>query len=203
MRFDKLTLKSQELFATAQSLSEKYNNQQIESEHLVLSMLEDSEGIAVSIFHKLGVLIEDIKKDITFAVEDFPKVSGAGIGEVYISQRAKKLMVAAFKCASDMKDQYISIEHILLAATDVKDGKLNDIFNKYKITKEIILKALLDIRGNQRITDQNPEEKYQVLDKFSQDLTDSARLGEGSGYAGGITSSAVDGIKAALKILED
>ncbi len=178
MRFDKLTLKSQELFANAQSLSEKYNNQQIEPEHLVLSMLDDSEGIAVSIFHKLGVLPEDIKKDIALAVKGFPKVSGAGMGEVYISERTKKLMEAAFKSAADMKDQYISIEHILLAATEVKDGKLNDSFNKYKITKEIILKALLDVRGHQRITDQNPEEKYQALDKFSNDLTDMARLGK-------------------------
>ncbi len=178
MRLDKLTLKSQELFASSQLLSEKYNNQQIEPEHLVLSMLEDSEGTAVSIFHKLGVFTEDVKKDIALALEGFPKVSGEGIGEVYISQRTKKLMEAAFKCASDMKDQYISIEHILLAATDIKDGKLNDIFNKYKITKDIILKALLDIRGNQRITDQNPEAKYQALDRFCKDLTDMARLGK-------------------------
>ena len=176
MRFDKFTIKSQELIQNAQSLASNNNNQQIEPEHLLSAMLNEQEGIARSMLRKLGVSPENIAQEIATAVDKFPKVSGAG--DVYISQRTKSILDAAFTEAAKMKDQYVSIEHILLAISDEKTGEGIKILSRYGITRDSILKVLKDIRGSQRITDPNPEEKYQALDKFSRDLTDLARLGK-------------------------
>ncbi len=178
MRFDKLTIKSQEIFAAAQETASKNNNQQIEPQHLILAMLKDSEGIAVSILQKLGAAISQITKDFEKAVANLPKVTGAASSDIYISTDTKNLMDSAFKTASDMKDLYISVEHLFLAGTEIKKGETANIFAKYNINKDNILKALLDIRGTQQITDQNPEEKYQALQKFTKDLTALAELGK-------------------------
>ena len=176
MRFDKFTIKSQELIQNAQSLASNNNNQQIEPEHLLSAMLNEQEGIARSMLRKLGVSPEGVAQEIAMAMDKLPKVSGAG--DVYISQRTKSVLDAAFTEAAKMKDQYVSIEHILLAISDEKTGEGIKILSRYGITRDSILKVLKDIRGSQRITDPNPEEKYQALDKFSRDLTDLARLGK-------------------------
>jgi ATP-dependent Clp protease ATP-binding subunit ClpB len=176
MRFDKFTIKSQELIQNAQSLASNNNNQQIEPEHLLAAMLNEQEGIARSMLRKLGVSPEAVAQEIAMAMDKLPKVSGAG--DVYISQRTKSALDAAFTEAAKMKDQYVSIEHILLAISDEKTGEGIKILSRYGITRDSILKVLKDIRGSQRITDPNPEEKYQALDKFSRDLTDLARLGK-------------------------
>jgi ATP-dependent Clp protease ATP-binding subunit ClpB len=176
MRFDKFTIKSQELIQNAQATASNLNNQQIEPEHVLLSMLQEKEGIARSIFRKLGVSPESVYREIAMAVDRLPKVSG--VSETYISSRTKKVLDSAFSEASNMKDQYVSIEHILLALCDEKEGEAFKIFKSYGISRDSILRVLMDIRGSQRITDPNPEEKYQALDKFSRDLTDLARLGK-------------------------
>ncbi len=176
MRFDKFTIKSQELIQNAQSLASNNNNQQVEPEHLLSAMLNEQEGIARSMLRKLGVSPEAVAQEIAMAMDKLPKVSGAG--DVYISQRTKSALDAAFTEAAKMKDQYVSIEHILLAISDEKTGEGIKILSRYGITRDSILKVLKDIRGSQRITDPNPEEKYQALDKFSRDLTDLARLGK-------------------------
>lgn len=176
MRFDKFTIKSQELIKEAQSLAARHNNQQIEPEHLLVSMLSDQEGITRAIFLKLGVSPDDVVKECTLAIDKLPTVTGAG--DVYISQRTKRVLDAAFSEATTMKDEYVSIEHIFLAISEEKEGEIVTIFNRFAITRESILKVLMDIRGTQQITDQNPEEKYQALDKFTRDLTDLARLGK-------------------------
>jgi len=178
MRFDKFTIKSQELVQNAQSLASQRNNQQIEPEHLLYSMLTEKEGIAVSMFRKLGVSPDEVVQELALAIDKFPKVSGGGIGDVYISQRTKRVLEAAFAEATKMKDEYVSIEHILLAVSDEKVGEAAKILSRYGIKRDSILKVLMDIRGCQRITDQNPEEKYQALDKFSRDLTNLAQLGK-------------------------
>jgi ATP-dependent Clp protease ATP-binding subunit ClpB len=178
MRFDKFTIKSQELVQNAQSLASQHNNQQIEPEHLLYSMLTEKEGIAVSMFRKLGVSPDAVVQELALAIDKFPKVSGGGIGDVYISQRTKRVLEAAFAEATKMKDEYVSIEHILLAVSDEKEGEAAKILSRYGIKRDSILKVLMDIRGCQRITDQNPEEKYQALDKFSRDLTNLAQLGK-------------------------
>jgi ATP-dependent Clp protease ATP-binding subunit ClpB len=139
-------------------------------------MLNEQEGIARSMLRKLGVSPEAVAQEIAMAMDKLPKVSGAG--DVYISQRTKSALDAAFTEAAKMKDQYVSIEHILLAISDEKTGEGIKILSRYGITRDSILKVLKDIRGSQRITDPNPEEKYQALDKFSRDLTDLARLGK-------------------------
>ena len=176
MRFDKFTIKSQELIQTSQSLASRQNHQQIEPEHLLSAMLDEQEGIAKAILNKLGASPGSIGRELMTALNTIPKVSGGG--EVYISTRTKSILDKAFSEASKMKDEYVSIEHILLAISDEKDGNAAAILKKNGVTRETILKVLLDIRGNQRITDPNPEDKYQALEKFSRDLTDLARQGK-------------------------
>ncbi len=176
MRFDKFTIKSQELIQNAQATASNLNNQQIEPDHILLAMLHEKEGIARSIFRKLGVSPESLYREIAVVVDKLPKISG--VTETYISPRTKKVLDAAFNEASKMKDQYVSIEHILLAICDEKEGDVYKILKSYGISRDSILRVLMDIRGSQRITDPNPEEKYQALDKFSRDLTDLARLGK-------------------------
>ena len=178
MRFDKFTVKSQELIQNSQALASQHNNQQIEPEHLLVAMLQEQEGIAGGMLRKLGVSMAEVAQAAAAAVDKLPKVSGAGTAEAYISSRSKKVLEAAFAEATKMKDEYVSIEHIFLAIVDEKSGEATGILSKAGVTRDSILKALLEIRGAQRITDPNPEEKYQALDRFSRDLTDLARLGK-------------------------
>ncbi|MCD6138376.1 MAG: ATP-dependent chaperone ClpB [Deltaproteobacteria bacterium] len=176
MRFDKFTIKSQELLQGAQELAARLGHQQIEPEHLLKVMMDDTEGIARSIVQKLGSSPESILQQVTEALEKKPKVTGAVGGELYIAPTTKKILDAAFAEAAKMKDEYVSIEHILVAITDEKDTDAARILAGAGVTRESILKVLVDIRGTQRITDQNPEEKYQALKRFGRDLTDLARL---------------------------
>ncbi len=176
MRFEKFTIKSQELIQSSQSLASQQGHQQIEPEHLLSAMLDEQEGIAKAILNKLGVSSGTVGQELANALNTIPKVSGGG--DVYISVRTKTILDNAFSEASKMKDEYVSIEHILLAISDEKNGKSAAILKRNGITRETILKVLLDIRGNQRITDPNPEDKYQALEKFSRDLTELARKGK-------------------------
>ena len=178
MRFDKFTIKSQELIQNAQSMASEHNNQQIEPEHLLLAMLNEPEGIARAMLDKLGVSSDDVSRELDTSIDRFPKVSGSAVGDAFISPRTKSVLDAAFAEAAKMKDQYVSIEHIFLSISDEKKGKAAKILREKGISRETILKVLLDIRGTQRITDPNPEEKYQALDRFSRNLTDLARLGK-------------------------
>jgi len=178
MRFDKFTIKSQELIQGAQGLAGQLGHQQIDPEHLLKAMLEQPEGIARSILQKLGASPERVLHEVTDALEKKPKVSGAGMGEAYISPTIKKVLDGAFAEAAKMKDEYVSIEHILVAITDEKKTDAARILASAGVTRETVLKVLVDIRGTQRITDPNPEEKYQALQKFGRDLTDLARLGK-------------------------
>jgi ATP-dependent Clp protease ATP-binding subunit ClpB len=178
MRFDKFTIKSQELIQNAQSMASEHNNQQIEPEHLLLAMLNEPEGLARAMLDKLGVSSDDVSRELLATIDKFPKVSGSTVGDAFISPRTKGVLDAAFTEAAKMKDQYVSIEHIFLAISDEKKGDAATILREKGISRETILKVLLDIRGTQRITDPNPEEKYQALDRFSRNLTDLARLGK-------------------------
>ncbi len=178
MRFDKFTIKSQELIQNAQSMASKHNNQQIEPEHLLLAMLNEPEGIARSMLDKLGVSSDDVSRELDTSIDKFPKVSGSTVGDAFISPRTKAVLDAAFTESAKMKDQYVSIEHIFLSISDEKKGEATKILREKGISRETILKVLLNIRGTQRITDPNPEEKYQALDRFSRNLTDLACLGK-------------------------
>ena len=178
MRFDKFTIKSQELIQAAQGLTGELGHQQIEPEHLLKAMLDQPEGIARAIFQKLGASPDAIHGEIAQTLAKKPKVSGAGLGDVYLSSASKGILDGAFAEAKNMKDAYVSIEHILIAMADKKDTEAAKILATAGITRDAILKVLQEIRGSQRITDPNPEEKYQALEKFGRDLTDLARLGK-------------------------
>ena len=175
MRFDRFTIKSQELIQSAQTLASTHGNQQIEPVHLLASMLDEKEGVARSVFKRLGVSGDSIANAAVKAIDRLPKVSG---GDVYLSSAAKAVLEAAFAEAGKMKDEYTSIEHILLAMCDKQAGEASRILNASGVNRDAILKVLMEIRGNQRITDPNPEEKYEALKKFSRDLTDMARSGK-------------------------
>jgi len=176
MRFDKFTIKSQELIQNAQSMASRLNNQQIEPEHLLAAMLSEKEGVANAMLRKLGVSPQAIAQECAAALDRLPKITGSG--DVYMSSGTKAVLEKAFAEAAKMKDEYVSIEHILLAVVDEKSGEARKILQRYGVTRDAILKVLMEIRGSQRITDPNPEEKYQALDKFSRDLTELARLGK-------------------------
>lgn len=176
MRFDKFTIKSQEVIQNAHSVASQNNNQQIEPEHLLSAMLSEQEGITRAMLNKLGASSDAVAKEVALSIDRFPKVRGAV--DVSISMRTKSVLDAAFSEASKMKDEYVSTEHILLAISDEHAGEASKILKRHNITRESILKVLVDVRGTQRITDPNPEEKYQALNKYSRDLTDLARLGK-------------------------
>ena len=178
MRFDKFTLKTQEVIQTAQQLAERFNHQQIEPEHLVRAILEQTEGVIPSLLGKIGVDQRQLMESFDAALEKIPRVSGSGVGQAYISPRSKAVLDKAFAEAEQMKDEFVSLEHILLAVTGEKEGEAARLLGVAGITRDMILKALVDIRGGQRITDQNPEDKYQALERFSQDLTAIASKGD-------------------------
>jgi len=176
MRFDRFTLKSQELIQNAQALAATHGNQQIEPVHLLAAMLEEKDGVARSVLKKLGASGDGIARETAAAIDHLPKVAGGG--EVYLSPDAKSVLESAFSEAGKMKDEYTSIEHILLALCDKKAAAAYQILTAAGVNRDAILKVLIEIRGNQRITDPNPEEKYEALKKFSRDLTDMARRGK-------------------------
>ena len=178
MRLDKFTLKAQEAIQASQQIAERFGNQQIEPEHIVRAILDQKEGVIPPLLAKIGANQAQLIETFEAAIDKFPKVSGAAMGQLYISSRTKNVLDRAFAEAEQMKDEYVSLEHILLAVTEEKEGEAARILAQAGITRDTILKALVDIRGGQRITDQNPEDKYQALERFSKDLTALAAKGE-------------------------
>ncbi|MCG8552608.1 MAG: ATP-dependent chaperone ClpB [Desulfobacterales bacterium] len=174
MNFDKLTVKSQELFQQAHTLAVDKGQQAIEPIHFLGAMLADDQGIAVSIFNKIGADPGAAVQQVSHVLDNMVKVSG---GQPYLSEPGRKMLDLAFKESAKMKDQYVSLEHILISLTQGKD-KAGEILSSLGVTRDVILSVLKDIRGNQRVTDQNPEDKYQSLEKFGKDLTDLARQGK-------------------------
>src|SRR5262249_4086820 len=176
MRLDKLTVKSAEALQNAQRLAERRNHQAVDVEHLMMGLLGQKEGVALSLLQKVGVQPSVILERVEKALDRIPQVTGSA-GQAYITPRLKKLIESAEKAAEGLKDEYVSVEHLLMSMA-ADDGESGKIFRDFGITKDKILKALVDIRGSQRVTDQNPEEKYQALQKYSRDLTDLARKGK-------------------------
>jgi ATP-dependent Clp protease ATP-binding subunit ClpB len=173
-RFDKLTLKASEAVQSAQELAAKSHHQNIEVEHLLLSLLEQSGGIVLPLIKKLGADPGGIIADIKHSLDRFPKVEG--LVQTYLSPRLGKLFERAEQEAERLKDEYVSAEHLLIAAAD-GDGAARDILSRHGVTRDGIFTVLVDIRGSQRVTDQNPEDKYQALTKYGKDLTEMARKG--------------------------
>ena len=177
MRFDKFTLKVQEAIQEAQGLASQYGQQAIDVEHLLASLLKQQEGITTEIIKKLGADPRRIDGEISKALERLPKVEGASGGQTYMTPRLNKVLDAALSEAARLTDEYVSAEHILLAAADEKSGAAAKVLAAAGITKDAIFKALVEIRGNQRITDPNPEEKYQALKRYARDFNELAQKG--------------------------
>jgi ATP-dependent Clp protease ATP-binding subunit ClpB len=178
MRFDKFTLKSQETIQEAQRLAEKFGHQQIDPEHLLGALLSQREGVIPPLLAKIGINQAQLQKEMETVLEKMPSVSGPGAGQAYISPRAKAVLDRSFEEAEQMKDEYVSLEHILLAVIEQKEGRAAKALAAAGVSREAVLKALVEIRGGQRITDQNPEDKYQALERFSRDLTSIASKGD-------------------------
>ena len=176
MKLDKLTMKSQELLQSAHDLAEKHGNQAIEPVHFLSALLEDDQGVGAAIVKKIGARPDMLRQEAASVMDRLVKVSGNGAGSIYLSKDGKKVLDTAFSEADKMKDQYVSLEHIMLALASGSNAA--GILNAAGITRDAILTVLKDIRGNQSVTDQNPEEKYQALEKFGRDLTALAREGK-------------------------
>ena len=173
MRFDKFTLKTQEAVQDAKSIAEGYEHQAIDVEHLLFALLRQKDGIILPILQKLGADQNIITNKLNEILEKLPKISGGGI-DVYITPRLNRVFESAQKEAERLKDEYVSTEHLLIAIAEDKEGSASRILSGQGVTKDNIFKILLDIRGSQRVTDQNPEEKYQALKRYSRDLTELA-----------------------------
>jgi len=174
MRFDKFTLKSQEALQEAQQLAERFGHQQIEPEHLARVALDQGEGVIPPILGKIGANRERLLQSFDQALQKLPSVSGGGAGQSYLSNRAKSVLDNAFREAEHLKDEYVSLEHVLLAITQDQGGEASRILAGEGVTRDTVLQAMKDVRGGQRITDPNPEDKYQALERYAKDLTDMA-----------------------------
>jgi len=177
MQFDKFTLKSQEAIQESQAIAERLGHQEIKPEHLLSTLLEQKDGVIIPVLQKMEVNLATLKTEAEHLLNNLPKVSGGGFGQVYASQQFKKILDQSFTLASNMQDDYVSQEHLFLALLAEKGG-VTDLLQKYGIGKDAFLQALVSIRGNQRVTDQNPEEKYQALEKYARNLTDVAKQGK-------------------------
>jgi ATP-dependent Clp protease ATP-binding subunit ClpB len=177
MRFDKFTLKVQEALQDAQSLAGSLGHQSIEPEHLIVCLLRQEDGITAAILNKLHASPQEIEKEVSKYLEGQPSVQGAGAGQVYLGGRLNKLFDRATTEAAQLKDEYVSAEHVLVVIAEEKEGQAGKILRRAGVTKDSIFKVLIDIRGNQRVTDPNPEGKYQALERYAKDFNELARKG--------------------------
>ncbi len=177
MRFDKFTLKVQEALQAAQAIAGERRHQTIDVEHLLLAFLGQPEGIVGDIVKKLGGDPKRLERDLQRAVERMPGVEGVGAVQMGITPRLNQVLDAALTEAARLSDEYVSAEHILVAMTADKGGAAAGILASQGITRDRIFQVLVDIRGNQRITDPNPEEKYQALKRYARDFNELARKG--------------------------
>jgi ATP-dependent Clp protease ATP-binding subunit ClpB len=179
MTLEKFTLKAQEAVAKAQQIASEYGQQQIEVEHLLKALLEDSEGVPDAILKKLGAKVDLVRGRLEDEIQKLPRVSGSGaIGQVYISNRLNQLFNAALQEMRQLKDEYVSTEHLLIAIADEKGGAAANILKQQGVTRDSIYKVLKEIRGSQRVVDQTPEGKYQALERYGRDLTELAQHGK-------------------------
>ncbi len=178
MQTDKFTLKTQEALQSAKNIAEQKNHPQIDVEHLLDALLMQKEGIVIPIIQKLGANPNLISSQLEGELNRIPRVTGGGAGQVYLSSRLHEILNAAWKETERLTDEYLSTEHLLIAIADERGGASSQILQRNGVTKDAIFRVLQEIRGSQRVTDQNPEEKYQALKKYSRDLTEEARKGK-------------------------
>ena len=178
MDMNKLTQKSQEAFYEAQNIAVRHGHQEVDAENLALALLRQENGLIPRLFDKMNIPVESLAGAIENELNKKPRVSGAGqeTGKIYVSQRLSKILVRAEDEANGLKDEYISVEHLFLAILyETKGTPLGRIFETFGITPEKFLKTLSEVRGNQRVTSDNPEDTYDALEKYGRDLVKAAR----------------------------
>ena len=176
MNIQKFTQKSLETIQHAQTIATENQNAQVEEEHLLYSLLEQENSLIKELLKKIST-IEGFEKELKTYIDKMPKMTGGAIqsDSIYVSQDVNKILADAETTAKKMKDEYVSVEHIMLAIFDNANSNVKNLFKKYGINKNEFLKVLADVRGNVRITNDNPEDTYDVLKKYGQDLTGLAR----------------------------
>ena len=176
MNIQKFTQKSLETIQNAQTIATENQNAQVEEEHLLYSLLEQENSLIKELLKKIST-IEGFEKELKTYIDKMPKMTGGAIqsDSIYVSQDVNKILADAETTAKKMKDEYVSVEHIMLAIFDNANSNVKNLFKKYGINKNEFLKVLADVRGNVRITNDNPEDTYDVLKKYGQDLTGLAR----------------------------
>lgn len=178
MNIDKYTQNAQAAIMEAQNIASENGNQSLEPEHLLLALLNQNEGLIPRLMEYMGIDSSDMEEAVSEEISKFPKVSGSGSGGIYLSGDVTKLFSKAEKKAKEFKDDFVSVEHLFLAMLEVNSSPNAAIFKKYGITVPGFLDALTKVRGNQRVTSQNPEENYEALTKYGTDLVEMARKGK-------------------------
>ena len=177
IRIDQFTVKAQEAIAAAQGIAERHSQQQMEPEHLLMGVLEEKDGIPASLVRKIGGNVEALRSGVEKAVEHLPKVSGSQRSAAFLSPSAEDVLHRAEDEMRIFRDEFISTEHILIALSGSERNRAGQLLREQGLDRNSILEALKSIRGTQRVTDQNPEDKYQALKRFGRDLTEIARRG--------------------------
>src|SRR5262245_44151363 len=178
MQPDRFTIKAQEALQAAQGVAQRFSHQEIDGEHLLLTLLEQSEGLINPLLQKLGVRPDALASEVDDELDRRPKVQGTTTSDVYLGRNLKAVLDAAQSEAGKLKDEFTSTEHLLLGLIDKGGDFLKKLFQKHGLRRDAVLKALSELRGNQRVTDQSPEDKFQALEKYGRDLTALARAGK-------------------------
>jgi len=179
MNVNRMTEKTQEAVQSSQMIAGRYNHQQIDPEHLLLALLEQRDGLIPKILTAMDIPVQQVRTSVENHLAGLPKVSGAGAGQMYMSQRLSRLLDMAEREAGNLKDEYVSVEHLLMVM--VEEGPSNpagQILSRAGLTKNDLMRALASIRGHQRVTSQTPEETYQPLERYGRDLTQMAAQGK-------------------------
>ena len=178
MQLDKLTTKAQETLQAAQNLAHERSHQELDGEHLLLALVQQTDSLIPSLLQKLGVAIPQLTADLERELARRVKVQGTSSADLFLSAALKKTLDSAAAESTKLKDEYVSTEHLLLGLLNEGGPALAKLFKTNGLTRDAVLKALAELRGNQRVTDQNPEGKFQALEKYGRDLTAAARAGK-------------------------
>src|SRR5438477_554046 len=176
MQLERFTVKAQEALQSAQATAQQYSHQEIDGEHLMLALIDQPEGLIQPLLQKLGIPISGVRSDVERELARRAKVQGST--DTFLGNTLKRALDAAQAEAGKLKDDYTSTEHLLLALLTNGGSSLKKIFQAHSLKYDAVLKALAELRGNQRVTDQNPEDKFQALEKYGRDLTALARSGK-------------------------
>ena len=178
MNINKFTQKSMEAVQGCGKLAYEYGNQEIDQEHFLYSLLNIEDSLIAGLIEKMGIDRNAFTRDVEALIQKKPKVSGSGAGQVYVSNALNKVLISAEDVAKQMGDSYVSVEHLFIALLNEPNRDVKELFKRYNVTKDGFLKALSTVRGNQKVTTDNPEATYDTLKKYGQDLVEKARDGK-------------------------